>query len=117
MFGDGTDFPWWEKRTYTPPPASSDELLALHNELHLSRVVMVHPSVYGADNSASLAAIRRLGSRARGVAVIDLSTSRGQLDEMAPEVRGVRINLETAGEFDFDKAKRQLDATARQIED
>ncbi len=117
VFGDGKDFPWWEKRTYTPPPASSDELLALHNELHLSRVVIVHPSVYGADNSASLAAIQRLGSRARGVAVIDPSTSRGQLEEMAAGgMRGVRLNLETAGEFDPDNAKRQLDATARQIE-
>ena len=117
VFGDGRDFPWWEKRAYTPPPTSSDELLQLQNDLHLSRVVIVHPSVYGADNSASLDGIRKLGSRARGVAVIDAATSRGRLEEMAGQgVRGVRLNLETAGEFNPDTAKKQLDATARQID-
>jgi predicted TIM-barrel fold metal-dependent hydrolase len=117
VFGDGTDFPWWKERTYTPPPASSDELLALQNELDLSRVVIVHPSVYGADNSATLDGIRKLGSRARSVAVIDAATSRDQLDEMAAGgIRGVRLNLETAGEFDPDEARRQLETTVRQIE-
>jgi predicted TIM-barrel fold metal-dependent hydrolase len=117
VFGNGADFPWWEKRAYTPPPASSDELLQLQNDLHLSRVVIVHPSVYGPDNSATLDGIRRLGSRARGVAVIDPATSRGQLEEMAGQgIRGVRLNLETAGEFNPDTAKRMLDGTARQIE-
>ena len=117
VFGDGKDFPWWEKRAYTPPPASADELLALQNDLHLSRVVIVHPSVYATDNSATLDGIKRLGSRARGVAVIDAATSRGQLEEMAAGgIRGARINLETAGEFNPDNAKRQLDATARQID-
>jgi predicted TIM-barrel fold metal-dependent hydrolase len=117
VFGDGRDFSWWEKRTYTPPPASADALLQLQNDLHLSRVVIVHPSVYGADNSATLDGIRRLGSRARGVAVIDAATSRSELEEMAAAgIRGVRLNLETAGEFDPDTARRQLDGTARQIE-
>jgi predicted TIM-barrel fold metal-dependent hydrolase len=31
-------------------------------------------------------------------------------------IRGVRLNLETAGEFNPDSAKRQLDTVARQIE-
>jgi predicted TIM-barrel fold metal-dependent hydrolase len=117
VFGDGTDFPWWSGRVYTPPPASSDELLQLQNDLHLSRVVIVHPSVYGPDNSASLDGIRRLGARARGVAVIDAKTSRGELEEMAAGgMRGVRLNLETAGEFNPDTAKTLLDRTARQID-
>jgi predicted TIM-barrel fold metal-dependent hydrolase len=117
VFGNGTDFAWWDKRAYTPPPASADELLTLQRDLRLSRVVIVHPSVYGADNSASLDGIRWLGSRARGVAVIDAATTRGQLDEMAAGgIRGVRLNLETAGEFNPDNAKKQLETTARQIE-
>lgn len=117
VFGNGLDFPWWPKRTYTPPPASAEELLQLQNDLHLSRVVIVHPSVYGPDNSATLDGIKRLGSRARGVAVIDAATSRGALEEMAGGgIRGVRLNLETAGEFNPDTAKKQLDTAARQID-
>src|SRR5262249_17954646 len=50
VFGDPTTFPMAPTRTYTPEPASIDELRALHRALHLDRVVVVHPSVYGTDN-------------------------------------------------------------------
>ena len=33
--------------------------------------MIVHPSPYGADNACTLDALRKLGPRARGVAVID----------------------------------------------
>jgi predicted TIM-barrel fold metal-dependent hydrolase len=117
VFGNGIDFPWSPKRVYTPPPASWEQLLQLQNDLHLSRVVIVQPSVYGADNSCTIDGISRLGPRARGVAVIDAATSRDALEGMAASgIRGVRLNLETAGEFNPDTAKKMLDATARQIE-
>src|SRR6476469_6519648 len=96
VFGDPAKFPFAEKRIYTPPGASVEELLQLQSSLHLERVVVVQPSVYAADNSCTLDAIRRMGSRARGVAVIDKSTPSGTLDEMAAAgIRGVRLNLET----------------------
>jgi hypothetical protein len=84
VFGDPTKFPFAEKRIYTPPQASVEQLLELQRELHLDRVVVVQPSVYGADNACTLDAVRRLGARARGVAVIDRTTSRTALEEMAP---------------------------------
>ena len=58
VFGDGTDFPWWEKRAYTPPPASADELLALQNDLRLARVFY---STMGDDRArrATAAALAR----------------------------------------------------------
>ena len=59
-----------------------------------------------------------MGARARGVAVIDRTTSRKALEEMAGAgIRGVRLNLETntAGRFDPADAKVVLDATAEQI--
>ena len=111
-------FPFAEKRIYTPPSASVEELLQLHKSLHLDRVVVVQPSVYAADNSATLNAIKRMGARARGVAVIDKSTSSAAIDDMAAAgVRGVRLNLQTntAGKFDADAAKTLLDTTAKQI--
>src|SRR6478672_13631821 len=89
-------FPFAEKRIYTPPSASVEELLQLQQSLHLGRVVVVQPSVYAADNSATLNAIKRMGARARGVAVIDKSTSSAAIDDMAAAgVRGVRLNLQT----------------------
>jgi predicted TIM-barrel fold metal-dependent hydrolase len=118
VFGDPTKFPFAEKRVYTPPQASVEQLLELQRDLHLDRVVVVQPSVYGADNACTLDAVRRMGARARGVAVIDRATSRKALEEMAAAgIRGVRLNLETntAGRFDPADAKAVLDATVEQI--
>jgi predicted TIM-barrel fold metal-dependent hydrolase len=79
-------------------------------------VVVVTPSVYGIDNSCTVNAVRELGPRARGVAVIDKSVSAAAIDAMAAAgVRGVRLNLETAGESDPAAAKRILAGAAEQL--
>jgi len=116
VFGPAAAFPFAARRGYTPPPASADELLALERSLHLSRVVIVQPSVYGSDNSCTLDGMRRLGSSARGVAVIDAATSNAALDEMHKAgIRGVRINLATAGETDPAQARRNLAEAAARV--
>src|SRR6202043_3039308 len=103
-------------RGYPPPPATADDLLRLQNALSLSRVVIVQPSVYGADNSCTLDGMRRLGDRARGVAVIDDTTTNGALDDMhRAGIRGVRVNLETAGETDPGAARRNLAAAVERV--
>jgi predicted TIM-barrel fold metal-dependent hydrolase len=64
-------------------------------------VVIVQPSVYGTDNSCTLDAIRQLGTRARGIAVIDPNASDASLDDMVRVgVRGIRLNLTQAGVSD-----------------
>ena len=118
VFGDAAIFPFAEKRIYTPPQASVEQLLELQRDLHLDRVVVVQPSVYGADNACTIDAVRRMGARARCVAVIDKATPRTALEEMARAgIRGVRLNLETntAGRFDPADARALLDTTAEQI--
>lgn len=109
VFGDPARFPFWTGRTYTPEPASVAELRRLLRTLHLDRVVIVHPSVYGTDNACTLDALRQLGRRARGVAVIDDKTSDAQLDEMhRAGVRGIRLNLEVAGQTDPAAVRHRL---------
>ena len=101
IFGPDAAFPFSPKRLYTPGPASIDNLLALHRALHIDRVVVVHPSPYGTDNACTVDAVRRLGARARGVAVIDDATTDAMLDDMHDAgIRGVRVNLESYGESD-----------------
>jgi predicted TIM-barrel fold metal-dependent hydrolase len=113
---DPEHFPYANERVYTPPTASVAELRDLQTALHFDRVVIVQPSVYGTDNSCTLDAIRQLGARARGVAVIDQSTSAATLDDMAKAgVRGVRLNFETAGESDPAAIKRGIAAVAEQV--
>lgn len=108
-------FPYAATRAYTPAPATLDDLKALHAALHIERVVIVHPSVYGTDNSCTVESVRALNGRARGVAVIDKSTTDAALADMqAAGIRGVRINLGAIGESDPAVAKRYLmDAAAR----
>ena len=116
VFGDPSRFAMAPARTYTPEPASVDELRALHRALHVDRVVVVHPSVYGTDNRCTLDALRQLGSRARGIAVIDEATPDAALDDMARVgVRGIRINLATAGQNDPAVARQRLQSAVARV--
>jgi hypothetical protein len=54
IHGDPARFPFFAGRTYTPEPALPEEMAALHKALHIQRVVIVTPSVYGTDNAATL---------------------------------------------------------------
>jgi predicted TIM-barrel fold metal-dependent hydrolase len=116
IFGDSRRFPFAPGRSYTPEPASVEEMRALYRALHTDRVVIVQPSVYGTDNACTLDAIRQLGSRARGVAVIDDKTPEATLDEMGRAgVRGVRLNLETAGVTDPAVARQRFRAAVERV--
>jgi predicted TIM-barrel fold metal-dependent hydrolase len=116
IIGDPRRFPFTPTRTYTPEQGSVEDLQALHRALHIDRVVIVQPSVYGTDNACTLDAIRRLGPRARGIAVVDDKTPGEALDEMDDAgIRGIRINLATAGQTDPDVARKRFDAAVQRI--
>jgi predicted TIM-barrel fold metal-dependent hydrolase len=98
IHGDPAKFPFFEGRVYTPELASPEEMSALHKALQIERVVIVTPSVYGADNSATLFGMKARGTTARGVAVIDEKTPESDLDAMNQAgICGIRLNLATGG--------------------
>jgi predicted TIM-barrel fold metal-dependent hydrolase len=108
IIGDPHQFPFFAARTYTPEPASLQEMAIVHKALHIKRVVIVTPSVYGTDNSATLHAIQARGATARGIAVIDDKTTEQDLDRMAAAgIRGIRLNLATSGQTTDAAAVRQ----------
>jgi predicted TIM-barrel fold metal-dependent hydrolase len=115
VFGDPKKYRFFAGRTYTPETASVEELRQLLSALRLERVVIVQPSVYGTDNSCTLDGMRALGGRARGVAVIDDKTTDADLDVMGKAgIRGIRLNLATAGISDPAVARQRFDnAVAR----
>ena len=116
VFGDPAKFPFAPDRVYTPPGASIEMLQDLHRALHIQRVVIVNPSVYGTDNSCTLDAARRIGATARAVVVIGKATPRNALDEMAAAgARGVRVNLATGGTSDPSAAKAIIESVVAQI--
>src|SRR6202043_1343351 len=79
IHGDPDRFPFFAGRVYTPETALPEEMAALHRALRIKRVVIVTPSVYGTDNSATLYGMKARGPDARGVAVIDDNAADGEL--------------------------------------
>jgi predicted TIM-barrel fold metal-dependent hydrolase len=117
VFGDARRFPFAASRTYTPESASVAELMALHRDLHISRVVFVQPSVYGTDNACTLDAMKQYGAAARGIAVLPSATPSATLDDMdRAGMRGVRINLGTAGDTNLADARHCFTSALEQIQ-
>jgi predicted TIM-barrel fold metal-dependent hydrolase len=116
IFGDPRRFPFSPSRTYTPEPATVEEMRDLHRALHTERVVIVQPSVYGTENACLLDAIKQVGAGARGVAVIDGQTSEAALDEMYRSgIRGIRLNLQTAFQADPAAARQLFQGAAERV--
>ena len=117
IHGDPARFPFFAGRTYTPEMALPEEMAALHKALHIQRVVIVTPSVYGTDNTATLYGMQARGADARGVAVIDDQTPESALDAMGQAgVRGIRLNLATAGITDPAVARQRFQAAAARMQ-
>jgi predicted TIM-barrel fold metal-dependent hydrolase len=116
IHGDPEKFPMFSGRVYTPESASPEEMAALHKALGIPRVVIVTPSVYGTDNSATLFGIKARGGDARGVAVIDDKTTESELDAMhTAGIRGIRINLATGGNNDPSIARQRVQSAIDRI--
>ncbi|MGY3623005.1 amidohydrolase family protein [Bradyrhizobium sp. USDA 10063] len=109
IHGDPQKFPFFAGRVYTPEQALPAEMSALHKALGIERVVIVTPSVYGTDNSATRFGMMARGATARGVAVIDDKTPESDLDAMHKDgFRGIRLNLATGGINDPNVGRARL---------
>lgn len=97
VFGPAQKYPYTPTRTYTPPDAALKDYRHLHRTLGIERGVLVQPSVYGMDNSATRDALRALntsGLNYRGIAVVDRDVSDEALDALHQDgFRGIRLNL------------------------
>lgn len=79
---------------YAPQHRPLAEIEALAQSHGFGHLVLVQPSVYGADNTVLLNALRTQPGRHRGVVVVDASVSDTELASMhSLGVRGVRFNL------------------------
>ncbi|ANN76396.1 amidohydrolase family protein [Bordetella flabilis] len=116
VFGPASDFPFDPARSYTPGDATLADLVRMHRGVGIARTVIVQPSPYGTDNTCLLHALEQLAGAGRGVAVIDDATSDVQFQAMhRAGVRGVRVNLETAGQHDPEVAWRNLARAAERV--
>ena len=116
VIGPAARYPMVAERHYTPGPASVESLQA-HLQLNgLQRAVIIQPSVYGTDNTCLLDALAQMQGQARGVAVLSEAVTPAQLRALdAQGVRGVRLNLESAGHDNAAALKAGLQDWAARI--
>lgn len=95
IVGPADRYPQVAERTYLAGLASVDTLKRLGGTRGIARFVVVQPSFYGADNTATLDALDALEGNGRGVAVIDPKATPPDTLAMFHRrgVRGLRINL------------------------
>jgi len=66
----------------------------VQKQLGLTRTVIVAPSGYGADNTCTLEAMAKLGSSARGVAIVDPAAPDAEIDRLTKGgMRGIRYHM------------------------
>lgn len=98
-----SSYPLSPARGYTPPDSTLADMLRMHGQLGIERVVFTQPSVYGIDNSAILDAMAELRDKARAVVALDMSVTEDELADLeARGVRGVRLNLDNKGGMPID---------------
>lgn len=94
VFGPAAVFPLSARRAYTPADMPKEALFGLHEQLGITRRVVVQASCHGTDNAALLDALRAMPENSRGIAALDDEVTAAELDEMhAAGVRGARFNF------------------------
>jgi D-galactarolactone isomerase len=97
-------YPLAPTATFQPPPAPVSVYQLVQQALGLSRVVVVQPTGYGFDNRCTVAALARLGSQARGVAVVPADVTDEELQHLhAVGIRGVRFMMLPGGLLSWDQ--------------
>ena len=116
VIGPKRRFPLAPGHRYTPKDAPVGALAVMLKRLGLDRVVIVQPSFYGSDNACLLDAMAQLDN-VRGVAVLPERTPAAELDALqARGVRGLRVNIASAGSASLDAIMKAVTAAARLCE-
>jgi len=118
MLAGPDEFALWPGRVENPAPGPTlDGWLALLDEqmdmLGIARAVLVHSIFYGTDNGVTVEALRRLGSRVRGVGLLKDEATESQIDEFAGwGMDAVRLNYVHGGVLSWEGARAMAPALA-----
>lgn len=102
--GPQAKFPYSATRKYTPPDAPIDRCLQMHDQLGISRGLVVHANTHGFDNSVDLDAVARSNGRYLAVVRLDRSATRDGCRALhLAGARGVRFafNPQHGGNLDL----------------
>ena len=98
--------PFVAARSYTPPPASATDYIAMLDATGMTFGVLIQVSVHGTDNGVMLDALRDHPARLRGVAVAALDTPARALRALKDAgVVGLRLNVLYGGGVGVDQVE------------
>jgi predicted TIM-barrel fold metal-dependent hydrolase len=81
--------------------------------LGMRRTVVVHSIIYGADNTVTIEAVRRLGPDARGIGLVKDGANESALDTLAQAgIKGIRLNYVHGGVLSWEGAQALAPALA-----
>ncbi|HEX3693908.1 MAG TPA: amidohydrolase family protein [Polyangia bacterium] len=103
-------YPLAPTASFKPPQAPASEYREVQQALGLSRVVVVQPSGYAFDNTATLEAMATLGPSVRGVAVVGPTVAERELVRLTEAgIRGIRYHMFRGGVLTWDTLPTMAD--------
>ena len=94
VVGDEREYKYIPTSRYRLEPASIESMEALDKALGIDRVVLIALTGYGTDNSCLLDGLKKLGSRGRGMPIIDEKTTDRDMEMMHKAgCRGIRLGI------------------------
>lgn len=97
VFGPQSRYPFARNAAYIAPDSPTETYVRMLKTIGCERAVIVQPSVYGTDNSATVDALRSGLLTFRGVAVVRPNIADRELQSLHDAgVRGIRVNLSSA---------------------
>lgn len=115
VIGSPPDNPFVPQRSYTPPPASESEYLAMLDATGMTYGVLIQVSVHGVDNSLMVKSLRAHPKRLRGIAVVDPGVCEPELRALKEAgVVGLRLNVLFGGGVGLDALDR-YEAICREL--
>ena len=114
IFPAGHEHRYVPGRSYTPPPLEIADFDHMAATLGLTRAVVIQPSVYGEDNTATLAVSAADPARLRAVVSVTKDITDAELEAFhAQGARGIRVNVVDSGGMTFASIDEALAFTAR----
>jgi len=94
VVGDERQYKYIPTSGYRLEPATIEDMAALERALHIDRVVLIALTGYGNNNSCLLDGLKKLGSRGRGMPIIDEKTTDRDMEMMhRAGCRGIRLQI------------------------
>ncbi len=114
VIGPYDKYPLNPKCSYTAPEASIEKIMAFLEIMKIDRAVIAHVTAHGMDMTVTLDALKVLGDRGRGVAMVATDIDDAELDRLHDGgIRAIRLTPLFGDEVTLDVLKQMCGRIAR----